>query len=190
MVVNVASKDMLTLSRTAGYAILALSCFEETAEQWVLVKEIVGRVNVPGPYLAKILHSLAKAGVVRAKRGYRGGFMLARPAGQVSIAEIVDAVEGANWLGGCLLGFTECSDARACPAHTLAIIERARIRKFLENLTLKDVANFELRHGALPGLAVLSGAASGLSSAGLAARKSGPSGAREQRRKSKVNRNR
>lgn len=146
---------MLALSRTAGYAILALSCLEEAADRWVLLKDIVGRVSVPGPYLAKILHALAKAGVVRAKRGYRGGFMLAKPAADVSIAEIVDAIEGASWLGGCMLGFTVCSDDRACPAHALCITERTKIRRFLEKLTLKDVAEFELRRGALPGLTAL-----------------------------------
>lgn len=146
---------MLSLSRTAGYAILALSCLEEAAERWVLVKDIVGRVNVPGPYLSKILHALAKAGVVRAKRGYRGGFMLAKPADQVSIAEIVDGIEGVDWLGGCMLGFTVCSDERACPAHVLCMTERTKIRGFLTNLTLKDVAEFELRRGAFSGLPLL-----------------------------------
>jgi len=146
---------MLALSRTAGYAILALSCLEEAAEQWVLLKEIVGRVNVPGPYLAKILHALARAGVVRAKRGYRGGFMLAKPAAKVSILEIVNAIEGAGWMGGCMLGFTECTDDRACPAHALCKTERVKIRSFLENLTLRDVAKFELRHGAIRGMAAL-----------------------------------
>lgn len=180
---------MLALSRTAGYAILALSCMEEAAERWILLKEIVGRVNVPGPYLAKILHALAQAGVVRAKRGYRGGFMLAKPSGHVSIAEIVDAVEGANWLGGCILGFAECSDARACPAHTLAMIERAKIRKFLEKLTLKDVADFELRHGwgALPATAMRRGTASEPGPTDLGTRKRNPSKPRRQQRKGKEN---
>jgi Rrf2 family protein len=153
--IALASRHMLALSRTAGYAILALSCLEDAADRWVLVKDIVGKVDVPGPYLAKILHALAKAGVVRAKRGYRGGFMLARPAGQVSIAEIADAVEGESWLGGCMLGFTQCTEDRACPAHTLCKGERAKVRSFLESLTLRDVADFERRHGALPSLPVL-----------------------------------
>lgn len=176
---------MLALSRTAGYAILALSCLEEAADRWVLVKDIVGRVNVPGPYLAKILHTLAKAGVVCAKRGYRGGFMLARPAAQVSIAEIVNAIEGATWLGGCLLGFTECTDDRACPAHALCKTERAKIQSFLEKLTLRDVADFELRHGEIRGLEVLNGAPLRPGSKGLGTRGGTPSRLRGQRRKTK-----
>lgn len=174
---------MLTLSRTAGYAILALSCLEEDAEQWVLLKSIVGRINVSGPYVAKILHSLAKVGVVRAKRGYRGGFMLARPADQVSIAEIVDALEGTNWLAGCMLGFTDCSDARACPAHVLATAERTRIRHFLENLTLKDVADFELHNGAIPSLAMRNNKAAGAGGGeGRIRIRSGPIGKRHKRK--------
>lgn len=148
--VGTASGNMLELSRTVGYAILALSCLEEAAQEWVLLKDIVGRVNVPGPYLAKILRALAQVGVVHAKRGYRGGFMLARPSAEVALTDIVDAVEGRGWLGGCMLGFTVCTEDRACPAHTFCKTERIRIRSFLETLTLKDVAEFELRHGALP----------------------------------------
>ena len=148
---------MLSLSRTAGYAILALSCFDDAAERWVLLKDILGKVDVPGPYLAKILHALAKAGVVHAKRGYRGGFKLTRPAGQVSIAEIAGAVEGQNWLGRCMLGFAQCSDDRACPAHTFCVGERVKLRSFLEELTLRDVAGFERRHGAISGLAGING---------------------------------
>lgn len=154
---------MLALSQTAGYAILALSCLDEAAERWVLAKDIAGRVRVPGPYLSKILHALAKAGVIHAKRGYRGGFMLARPAHQVSIAEIVEAVEGVNWLGGCMLGWTECTEDRACPAHDLCKGERGKIRAYLEKLTLKDVAEFEIRHGAIPALGAPSGTTGGRS---------------------------
>jgi Rrf2 family protein len=150
---------MLALSQTAGYAILALSCLDEAAERWVLAKDIAGRVTVPGPYLSKILHALARTGVIHAKRGYRGGFMLARPAHQISIAEIVEAVEGVTWLGGCMLGWTECTDDRACPAHALCKGERAKIRAYLEKLTLRDVAEFELRHGAIPVLGAPCGTA-------------------------------
>lgn len=148
-------EGMLALSRTAGYAILALSCLDDDADQWVLLKDIIGKVEVPGPYLAKILHALAKAGVVQAKRGYRGGFKLARPAAKLSIAEIADAVEGESWLGGCMLGFAQCSEERACPAHTVCVAERTQLRSFLERLTLCDVAQFERRRGAISGLAII-----------------------------------
>lgn len=125
--------------------------------RWLLLKDIVARVSVPGPYLAKILHALAQAGVVRAKRGYRGGFMLARPPEQVTIAEIVDAIEGDSWLAGCMLGFTQCTEDRACPAHAFCKTERTNVRALLEKLTLKDVAEFELRHGTIPRAAIGAG---------------------------------
>lgn len=134
---------MLALSRTTGYAILALSCLEDGQDRWVLTRDIAARVDVPGPYLGKILHALARANVIRAKRGYRGGFMLARPAEKVSLAEIVHAIDGPNFLSGCLLGLEQCSDERACPAHAIWKAERARIGTCLAQLTLKDVAEFE-----------------------------------------------
>lgn len=174
---------MLTLSRTAGYAILALSCLVDAGGRWVLVREIASRVKLPAPYLAKILHALAKMGVVKAKRGYRGGFMLARPAEKISIEEIVEVIEGHGWLDGCMLGFTQCTDERACPAHALCKAERATIKTFLFRLTLKDVADFELRKGALPVVKVDNGLHSARSDTRGRKRAGRASGKKGQRRK-------
>ena len=88
---------MLCLSQTTGYAILALSCLEEgDGENWILVKDIATCTGIPKPYLSKILHSLQGSGLIRAKRGYRGGFALARPSSRINLLEIAAAVEGAS----------------------------------------------------------------------------------------------
>jgi len=137
---------MLCLSQTAGYGILALSCLDQ--EQWVLTQHIADRTGVPKAYLAKILHLLARARLILAKRGYRGGFRLAREAEQISLLDIVESVDGASWIGGCLLGLEECTDERACPTHEFWKKERGRIRACLERISLRDVAKFEQRRGA------------------------------------------
>ncbi|MHC5013665.1 MAG: RrF2 family transcriptional regulator [Planctomycetota bacterium] len=71
---------MLSLSHTTGYAILALACLEGAGGRWVLSTEIAELTGTPRPYLSRVLHTLRRSGLVRAKRGYRGGFALARAA--------------------------------------------------------------------------------------------------------------
>lgn len=141
---------MLSLSQTTGYAILALSCLEVgDGENWILARDIAACTGIPKPYLSKILHSLLGSGLIRTKRGYRGGFSLARPSSGISLLEIAEAVEGAGVLDGCLLGLAECSEEVACPAHEFWSRERERIRRRLGGTTLKDVARFERARGGL-----------------------------------------
>jgi Rrf2 family protein len=94
-------------------------------------------------YLSKVLHSLTGAGLLEAKRGYHGGFRLARPASEITLAHVVAAVEGEDWSERCLLGLEGCSDDRSCPTHAFWGVERERIRGRLEQVTLQQIADFE-----------------------------------------------
>ncbi len=134
---------MVGLSSSSSYAVLALSCLAGEGERWILARNLAEAIAAPLPYLSKILHGLAGAGIVEAKRGYRGGFRLTRRAEELTVGEIVIAVEGPDFLEGCLLGKAECSDRRACPAHGFWSLERERIRDQLQRMTLAEVARFE-----------------------------------------------
>lgn len=138
---------MLGLSQTCGYAILALSCLHECGGRWVLARDIARCTGVPLPYLSKLLHSLVRCGLVVAKRGYRGGFALARPPANISMMDIAEAVDGEQAVPRCLLGLAECSPERACPTHQFWQRERERIMAELRRLTLAETAQFERRDG-------------------------------------------
>jgi Rrf2 family iron-sulfur cluster assembly transcriptional regulator len=132
---------MLTV-RT-GYAILALACLHDNEDRWVLAQEIASRSDIPKPYLHKILHALGKAGVIQTKRGYRGGMSLSKPAEEITLFDLVKAVEGSRWMNRCLLGLSECSDERACPTHAFWSEQRKLIEKKLKSINLAEVAEFE-----------------------------------------------
>ncbi len=139
---------MLSLSTTTGYAIRALACMSEVSTgHWVLARDIAEHTGIPRAYLAKILHALGKSGLVVAKRGYRGGFALARPASDISLLDVARAVEGKEGLTTCLLGLAECSDERACPTHAFWMEMRQRIEGELEQVTLREAAAFEIARG-------------------------------------------
>jgi Rrf2 family protein len=138
---------MLALSQTTGYAILALSCLGSPGERVVQAAQIARCTRIPGPYLSKILHALARSGLIRAKRGRGGGFTLARLAAQISLLDVAEAVEGESWAPCCLLGLAGCSQERACPTHRFWTVQRARIEAELRRVTLCEVARFERRLG-------------------------------------------
>ncbi len=134
---------MLPLSQSAGYAVLALSCLEDPGGEPVLVQDVAAWTGAPGPYLAKIFSTLARAGLVVGKRGNQGGVILAKPAKEVTLDQLAEVLDSAGWRTSCLLGLEECSDERACPIHTFWKDVREKIHGELSALTLADVTRFE-----------------------------------------------
>lgn len=134
---------MLCLSQSVGYAIQALTCLERGESSTRLIRDIASEAEIPPAYLAKLIKRLADADLVLSKRGIKGGTCLKRPASEISLLEISEAIDGRRWLGRCLLGLEECSDERACPTHEFWKVARAGIQKKLEETTLADVIAFE-----------------------------------------------
>lgn len=134
---------MLPLSQTAGYAVLALSCLEDPGGMPVLVQDVATRTGIPRAYLSKLMNSLVHKGLIRAKRGNKGGVLLAQPAREITLDVIAEAVDGDAWRRDCLLGFSSCTDDRGCPTHTFWREERERIHSHLRQNTLADIASFE-----------------------------------------------
>ena len=142
---------MLSLSKTTGYAIEAMSHLNEPGGRPANLRTIASRARVPYAYLAKRMPELVAAGLVRSLRGKRGGVLLARPPETITLLEISEAVEARQWLGRCLLGLATCTDERACPAHAFWKNARQQIESVLRTTTLADVIAHgdavQLRHG-------------------------------------------
>jgi Rrf2 family protein len=111
----------------------------------VLVKDIAEACAIPPAYLAKIVHQLAKRGVVSTQRGVGGGVSLTRPASQISLYELCEALSDPILEQRCMLGVAQCSDERSCPAHLFWTAHRAEHIAFLRRTTIADLAAFETR---------------------------------------------
>jgi Rrf2 family iron-sulfur cluster assembly transcriptional regulator len=133
---------MLSFSQTAGYAVLALGCIASWKGEWVLSGQIHKCTGVPRPYLRKLLFALGKAGLIHTKRGYQGGFVLARPPEDISLLDVVQAVEGRRPGQDCLLGLPGCSEAAPCPMRCFWQKERAKIEVRLARTSLAKTAEF------------------------------------------------
>jgi Rrf2 family protein len=85
----------LLYSHACGYALRALARLASEGEgQLVGAKELSQREGIPAPFVTKILHDLVRHKFVRSVKGPGGGFPLAKPAREISLYEVVDAVDG------------------------------------------------------------------------------------------------
>lgn len=103
-------------------------------------RDLARKVKVPPGYLAKVLATLSRAGVVTASRGVKGGYRLARPADRIRLIEVVLPFEGRRAKPGCLLRPDRpCRDSGACSAHGAWSVVKETYSEFLERTTVGDI---------------------------------------------------
>ncbi len=107
------------------------------------VRDIAERTALPQPYLEQILLALKGAGLVRSKRGVGGGYVLARPADQIRLSEIVSAVDGPITLGDFGQPHQDGSCDHEGQCVLLGIWNKAgdHMRTYLEGFTLAAIAD-------------------------------------------------
>lgn len=127
------------LSQTATYALQATLCLAEANEDRMRVDDIVERLDIPRNYLSKILHSLARGGVLTSTRGPGGGFSLARPPEEISLSDVIRTFDDIDGASGCVLGRPQCSDADPCAAHHRWRAVAASVRVFFDQTSLADL---------------------------------------------------
>jgi len=93
---------MLRLSKLTDYSTVIMSYMARQPDDIYSVAEVAGVVGVAPPTASKILKTLARRNLVHSRRGMNGGYMLARAPGHISIAEVIEAMEGP-------FGLTECN---------------------------------------------------------------------------------
>ena len=132
---------MLQLTRDGEYAVRAILHLASQPEGMVsLVNEISEAQDVPKSYLSKIMQHLTKAGLVRSRRGAKGGFTLARSAGQITLREVIEAVEGPIYLNVCLIKRGECPRDAVCPVHPVWIEAQKKFFETLDSKTMAELA--------------------------------------------------
>jgi Rrf2 family protein len=133
------------MTQSTGYAITALGHVASSGGKALFIKDIAEATGLPHPYLAKIIHTLARRGLAVTRRGVGGGVALAREPGDITLYDIAYALDDPLLQERCMLGTVECSDERACPAHAFWSQHRKEQIDFLRTSTLADVAAFERR---------------------------------------------
>jgi Rrf2 family protein len=104
------------LSDTVEYALRAVVLLASEPDEPMTTAAIAERTQVPAAYLAKILQGLTREGVLRSQRGVGGGVTLAKPAAELTILEVVNAVEPLQRIKSCPLNL-RTHGVKLCPLH-------------------------------------------------------------------------
>ncbi len=128
-------------SRSAAYAIRALVHLARISDgTYTLARSIAEQEGIPGHFLAKILQRLARKGLVRSCKGPNGGFALLRPAREIRLVDVVEALDGVGAYRACIYGYGECNDSVACAMHDGWSPLRSRIIEYLERNSIADLS--------------------------------------------------
>jgi len=132
------------VSAKADYAVRAVVEVAAADDGPVKAERIAQAQEIPLKFLENILTDLRHAGVVRSQRGVDGGFWLARPADEITVADVIRAVDGplANVRGVRPESVTYAGTAE--PLREVWVAVRASLRRVLETVTLADLARGEL----------------------------------------------
>ncbi len=137
---------MIRMSKLTDYAILILAHLARSVGT-ATAQELAERSRVPLPTVSKLAKELSKAGLVVSHRGRNGGYGLARPADRISVAEIVEALEGP-------IALTECASPGTCGIEDTCLaraswdpVSRA-IESALRGLPLSAIAPYRAGDGA------------------------------------------
>lgn len=134
---------MRALSQASEYALRALTFLAlHRGPEYCLVRDMSERLDIPPAYLVKVLQPFVSRGMLESRRGRRGGYRLATPAPQVSLADIVEVHDHLSEDMPCVLGQATCSDERACPLHDYWKSTYTDFRQILSRSTLDDVVTF------------------------------------------------
>ncbi len=146
---------MIKLNKITDYGVVVLSFLATRRGATVTTAEIAADTGVPVPPVAKILKILARAGIVCSLRGAGGGYALARPAADISIAQIVEALEGPIALAECVDGSeNQCGVEMLCPMRGGWNRISEAIASALSEVTLLDMItppDFPVSAGGMPG---------------------------------------
>lgn len=141
---------MLAFTRKTDYALIALTHLAQNPDGCNSAREIAGIYGIPLPLLMNILKQMTQRNLASSVRGPRGGYRLASPANQISLNDIIDAVEGPVQLVQCVdwyqnknLGKTKtgCDLMARCPVRPTIHRVHSRLVEFLSGVTLADVVD-------------------------------------------------
>jgi Rrf2 family protein len=139
----------MALSQTAEHALRAvLYLARQPNGTRIPAEAIADALSAPRNYLSKTLGTLAKAGVITSARGPHGGFRLAVPATELSLAAVIGPFGDSNGSPVCVAGGRPCNADRPCPTHERWSAVQAELLAPMERTTIADLLGAPANGGA------------------------------------------
>ena len=138
---------MQSITRTGEYGLRGLLFLaKQSADRLFLVSEVSKAQRIPETYLAKIFQRLSKTGLLKSTRGLNGGFNLGKPAKEITMKQVIEALEGPIALNRCLLRHGECDEEESCPLHEVFEEAQEKFLEVLDRTTIEDLARQDIRN--------------------------------------------
>lgn len=131
---------MKLLSQGSQYAISAIIALSKQPKgETVSAAALARPLNCPTAYLSQILAKLKPAGILKSRRGLNGGVYLARSPHEISLLDVIEAIDGSHFFTRCFLGIEGCGHIEPCPFHDFWSKERSKIQEWLSQTTFDDI---------------------------------------------------
>ena len=139
---------LMLLSRACEYALQALLYIAAVPKgKYVLTREIVEQRDLSYHFLGKILQALVKNRLLDSQKGPGGGFTLAKHANEVTLLEVIHAIEGPDFLEDCVLGWPHCGGSNPCPVHDQWAGAKEKIHDMFANRTVAQLLDVDKQGG-------------------------------------------
>jgi Rrf2 family protein len=126
------------ISQTAEYALRAVVVLGSSAPEPLTTRQIAEQTMVPSGYLSKVLQALGRAGLVQAQRGLYGGFVLARSLRELTILDVINAVDPLERIDHCPLGLA-AHRTRMCALHRRLDQGIAQVEELFRSTTIAQL---------------------------------------------------
>ena len=136
----------MQLTRESDHALAGLAFLSaQPLGEYVALAEIAEARNLPKAFLAKTFQKLARHGVLDSSRGRSKGYTLARSANDISVLDVLVAVEGPGLVHRCALWPTTCSGETPCPLHPFLKDHTQALEQRLTEISIADLYPLEAR---------------------------------------------
>jgi len=130
---------MKLITKDTDYAIRAIMYIAESGNKIVSVREIEQDLNLPRPFLRKILQMLQKGGVLKSVKGNKGGFSLIIPAKKISLVDVITIFQGDVSFTDCFIKKKPCSAIAKCVIRKKIKTIEESVKSELKKITIDSV---------------------------------------------------
>lgn len=137
----------MRLSRQGDYAVRAI--LDLAGRPFSQIKQIAERQNIPESYLQKVIWMMSKEGLISTLRGPKGGIKLAKPPGEITLREVLEAAEGPITFNRCQLWPGGCACEGYCELHGIWLDLARILKEKMDKINFADLASADGKKGSL-----------------------------------------
>jgi Rrf2 family protein len=132
---------MKLISQGAQYAISAIIAISKYTGDGdaISASELSKSLNCPTAYLSQILAKLKNPGILQSRRGLNGGVFLSKPISDITMMDVIAAIDGTEFFDKCFMGIEGCGHIEPCPFHEFWAVERKKIEQWLIDTTFEQI---------------------------------------------------